>query len=222
MNKTKVKKQVMDAYGFRHACKIFDADKKIGDEDFDFVLETAHLSPSSFGFEPWSFVVLQDARIRELLVPYAWGATKQLPTASHFVILLAKKSVDMKHGSDYVRYMMKEIQQLPDDVADEKNEKYKHFQESDFDIADERTMFDWAGKQCYIALGNMMSAAAMIGIDSCPVEGFDRKLLEKVLADEGVLDRQKYGVAVMAGFGYRIKQPREKTRRSKADKIRTV
>ncbi len=222
MNKTEIKKQILDAYGFRHACKIFDADKKICEEDFDFVLDTAHLSPSSFGFEPGSFVILQDKRIRELLVPYAWGAQMQLPTASHFVILLAKKSVDMKHGSDYVRYMMKEIQKLPGDVVEEKNEKYKNFQISDFEIEDERAMFDWACKQCYIALGNMMSAAAMIGIDSCPIEGFDRKKLEKVLADEGVLDTAKYGVAVMAGFGYRIKQPREKTRRSKSEKIRTV
>ncbi len=222
MDKTKIKKQVLDAYEFRHACKIFDADKKISEEDFAFVLETAHLSPSSFGFEPWSFVVLQDKRIRELIVPYVWGATNQLPTASHYVILLAKKSSEMKHGSDYVNYMMKEIQKLPDDVAAEKNEKYKHFQISDFEIADDKAMLDWAGKQCYIALGNMMSAAAMIGIDSCPIEGFDRKQLEKALQDEGVLDTEKHSVAVMAGFGYRIKQPREKTRRSKADKIRTV
>ncbi len=68
----------------------------------------------------------------------------------------------------------------------------------------------------------MMSAAAMIGIDSCPIEGFERKQLEKVLQDEGVLDTSRYSVAVMAGFGYRIKQPREKTRRSKEDKIKTV
>lgn len=222
MNKTKIKKQVLEAYEFRHACKIFDADKKISEEDFAFVLETAHLSPSSFGFEPWSFVVLQDKRIRELLVPSAWGATNQLPTASHFVILLAKKSADMKHGSDYVRYMMKEIQKLPDDVAAEKNEKYKNFQINDFEIADERAMLDWAGKQCYIALGNMMSAAAMIGIDSCPIEGFHRKQLEKVLQDEGILDTEKYSVAVMAGFGYRIKQPRKKTRRERSEVIRTV
>lgn len=222
MNKTKIKKQVLEAYEFRHACKIFDVDKKISEADFSFILDTAHLSPSSFGFEPWSFVVLQDKRIRELLVPYAWGATNQLPTSSHFVLLLAKKSVDMKYGSDYVNYIMKEIQKMPDDLAAAKNEKYKKFQIDDFEIADERAMLDWAGKQCYIALGNMMSAAAMIGIDSCPIEGFHRKQLEKALQDEGVLDTEKYSVAVMAAFGYRTKQPRKKTRRDISEVIKTV
>ena len=222
MDTSKIRKQVLQAYGFRHACKIFDADKKISDEDFSFILETAHLSPSSFGFEPWSFVVLQDARIRELLVPYVWGATNQLPTASHFVLLLAKKNVFMKYDSDYIRHIIKDIQKMPDDVAELKTLKYNHFLTTDFEITDDRAMFDWTCKQCYIALGNMMTSAAMIGIDSCPIEGFDRRQTEQLLEDEGVLDTSKFGIACMVGFGYRTNQPREKTRQSIKEVVRTI
>lgn len=59
--------------------------KKISGDDFAFLLEVGRLSPSSFGFEPWKFVILQDQAIRQRLLPVAWGAQRQLPTASHFV-----------------------------------------------------------------------------------------------------------------------------------------
>lgn len=68
------KEQILAAYRFRHACKEFDSEKKISDADFQFILETGRLSPSSFGFEPWKFIVLQNPRIREKLLPVTWGA----------------------------------------------------------------------------------------------------------------------------------------------------
>ena len=213
MSNDKVKKQVLDAFGFRHACKIFDADKKISDDDFDFLLKTVQLSPSSFGFEPWHVIVLQDMCIRAKLIPATWGAQRQLPTCSHYIVLLARKSTDMKYGSEYIEHMIKNVQKVPEDVAEGKRAHYQNFQERDFDIMDDRAMFDWACKQCYIALGNMMSAAAMIGIDSCPVEGFIRKDVEAILAEDGLLDTEKYGIACMAAFGYRIRQQKEKARK---------
>lgn len=73
-------------------------------------------------------------------------------------------------------------------------------------------IFDWAGKQTYIALGNMMTAAALIGIDSCPIEGFNREDVDRVLDSKGLLENGKYGISYMVAFGYRINQPREKTR----------
>lgn len=211
MNK---KKEILDAFYFRYACKEFDPDKKISDEDFEFILETGRLSPSSFGFEPWKFIVVQNMELREKLRPFTWGGQRQLPTASHFLLLMARKSADMKAGSAYTQYISTEIQKLPEEIVKMKGEFYKKFQEHDFDLTDDRKLFDWSSKQLYIPLANMMTSAAQIGIDSCPIEGFDEKNINRILDEEGIINTEQFGTAVMVAFGYRAQNTRvpEKTR----------
>ena len=214
------KEKIIEAYEFRHACKEFDKDKKISEDDFKFLLEIARLSPSSFGFEPWKFLIVQDMKLREKLVPVSWGAAKQLPTASHFIIILAKKDDEMLHSSDYVEYIMKDVHNIPGDKRELRRERYKKFQEEDFKLLDRKgAIFQWASKQTYIALGNMMTAAAQIGIDSCPIEGFDREKLEEILEKEGIIDREKYGVSIMVAFGYRKEEPKRAKTRQDIEKI---
>ncbi|MFI8708368.1 NAD(P)H-dependent oxidoreductase [Bacillus sp. NPDC077411] len=210
------KEEILKAYQFRHACKVFDVNKKISDEDFHFILETGRLSPSSFGFEPWKFVVIQNQDLRKKLLPIAWGAQKQLPTASHFVVILARKKEDMMYNSSYISNFMINIQRLPQDVVNVKGDFYKTFQESDFNLLEsDRAMFDWASKQTYIALGNMMTAAAQIGIDSCPIEGFHQEKVESLLREEGIMSGDTFGVSCLVAFGYRLEEPQhEKTRQT--------
>ncbi|WP_248925181.1 NAD(P)H-dependent oxidoreductase [Paenibacillus hamazuiensis] len=206
------KEQIMEAYRFRHACKEFDPNRKISAEDFEFILETGRLSPSSFGFEPWKFVVLENPQIREKLLPVSWGAQKQLPTSSHFVVMLTRTKREMLPDSAHIAHMMEDVQQLPSEVAERKADLYRVFLETDFGIMDnERAVFEWASRQTYIALGNMMTAAALIGIDSCPIEGFDQRKVEGVLQEEGIME-DGFGVSCMVAFGYRVREPREKTR----------
>ncbi|MGG2063921.1 NAD(P)H-dependent oxidoreductase [Bacillus sp. S14(2024)] len=210
------KEEILKAYHFRHACKEFDVNKKISDEDFHFILETGRLSPSSFGFEPWKFVVIQNQELREKLLPVAWGAQKQLPTASHFVVILARKKEEMLYNSSYISNFMKNIQKLPEEVIAMMSGFYMKFQESDFQLLEsDRAMFDWASKQTYIALGNMMTAAAQIGIDSCPIEGFNPEKVNAVLKEEGIISDDTFGVSVLVAFGYRAEEPKhDKTRQS--------
>ncbi len=208
------KEEILKAFHFRHACKEFDSNKKISNADFAFILETARLSPSSFGFEPWHFIVVQDTNLRELLKENAWGAPKKLDTASHFVLGLTMRAPLTKWDSDYIKNFMKDVQELPDEVIQGKGKFYEEFQKSDFDLNDDRKLFDWASKQNYIALGNMMTAAAMIGIDSCPIEGFKQKETETILRNHFDIDTEKYGLSYMVAFGYRIVEPRSKTRRA--------
>ncbi len=204
---------ILNAFYFRHACKEFDPDKKIADEDFQTILETGRLSPSSFGFEPWFFLIVQNRRLRERLKQFTWGGKKQIPTASHLLVILARKGYFMRYDSEYITSLMRNIQKLPDDVIGKKIDVYKKFQESDFKLLEsERTLFDWASKQTYIALGNMMTSAAMLGIDSCPIEGFERDKIEQVLAEDFAIDTELFGISCMAAFGFRIKEGREKTR----------
>lgn len=215
-----MKNSFMEAMQFRHACKSFDTAKRIDDETFGKILEMGRLSPSSFGFEPWKFLVIQDPALREKLKRITWGAQGQLPTASHFVLIASRKKPDMLHGSDYVNHMMRDIKQLPEDARVLYDEFYTKFQTQDFKLLEnDRALFDWAVKQTYIALANMMTGAAFLGIDSCPVEGFDFAEVEAFMHNELLVDVERFGPSVMVAFGYRGEEPRHAKTRQRLDDI---
>ncbi|WP_298879811.1 NAD(P)H-dependent oxidoreductase [uncultured Polaribacter sp.] len=212
------KEDILNAFNYRHATKEFDATKTASEEDMNFILKTANLSPSSFGFEPWHFVVVQDKELRELLKPVAWGAPLKLDTASHFVLGLSMKAPMVKHDAAYIKHMMNDVKQLPEDVVEMYSKFYREFQERDFDLDTDKKLFDWASKQTYIALGNMMTAAALTGIDSCPIEGFHQEKAEALLQDKFGIDTNKYGLSFMVAFGYRKTAPEfPKSRRNFED-----
>lgn len=207
------KNKIIEAYNYRHACKVFDAEKKISDDDFSFILETARLSPSSFGFEPWKFLIVQNMELREKLKLVTWGAQGTLPTASHYIVILARKQKTMHFNSPYINHMMKDVHHLPEIAIKKRGEFVKTFQESDFSLMEsERAMFDWSSKQTYIALANMMTSAAMIGIDSCPVEGYRAKEMESLMTEDFGVDCTEFGVTCMVAFGYRLNEQKNKTR----------
>lgn len=213
---------LLETFRFRYACKKFDPNKIVPEEDFQTILEAARLSPTSFGFEPWNLIVLQDEELKKKLFPMAWGAQNSLNGASHFVILLARRKNDLLYSSDYLTHIMKDVKKLPDDVVEGMRNAFQRFQEKDFNLLEsDRALFDWASKQTYIVLANMLTAAAYLGIDSCPIEGFNREEVEELLTKEGLMDPEHFGVSVMAGFGYRGEEPRhEKTRQPLSELVR--
>lgn len=202
---------ILSAFQFRHACKTFDPDKKISDADFNLILESGRLSPSSFGFEPWKFLVIQNAALREKLRTVSWGAQTQLPTASHYVAIMCYRD-GMRFDSAHITHMMKEVQHLSDEIAANKRERFRQFQEENHLLDTPRTLFDWAGKQAYIALGNMMTTAAFMGIDSCAIEGANLDASESILREAGLTENGQLGLSVMVAFGYRVNEPAAKTR----------
>ncbi|PQP83544.1 NAD(P)H-dependent oxidoreductase [Paenibacillus sp. PCH8] len=216
---TQAKKQeeILQAFQFRHATKIFDASRKITDEDFSFILETGRLSPSSIGFEPWKFLIVQNPELRQRLSEVSSGAQKQLATASHFVVILARS--DASYNSPYAEYMLKEIKGMTDDVFEMTSAAYGNFQNNQGLLQNPKTLFDWASKQTYIALGNMMTAAAQIEIDSCPIEGFSREDVHRIMENEGLLEDGAWDVSVMAAFGYRVEEPKREKSRQTMEKI---
>jgi len=208
-----MKQKIIDAYMFRHACKEFDANQKITDEDFNFILETARLSPSSFGFEPWKFIVVQNKALREKLAEVIWGGGKQIPTSSHLVLTLVRKSYFMHYDSEYIDDFMHRVQKFPDDVIALRKKFYQQFQDSDYQLSgNERAMTDWATHQTYIPMANMMTAAAMIGIDSCPIEGFNRQKVDELLTQEINMNPNEFSLAYALAFGYRKNTAQTKTR----------
>lgn len=210
---------ILNAFQYRHATKEFDPNKTLSKADMEFILEAAHLSPSSFGFEPWHFIVVQDKELRELLKPVAWGAPLKLDTTSHFVLGLSMKAPMTKWDADYITHMLKDVKQFPEDVVETYSGFYKAFQERDFNLDTDKKLFDWASKQTYIALGNMMTAAALNGIDSCPIEGFHQEKAEALLQEKFNIDTTKYGLSYMVAFGYRKEAPPHAKSRRPIDAI---
>ena len=212
------KEDILNAFNYRHATKEFDATKTVSDEDINFIIKTANLSPSSFGFEPWHFIVVQDKELREQLKPVAWGAPLKLDTSSHFILGLSMKAPMIKYDSDYIMHMMKDVKHFTPKTIELYSKFYREFQERDFDLNTDKKLFDWSAKQTYIALGNMMTAAALIGIDSCPIEGFHQEKSEALLKEKFGVDTDKYGLSFMVAFGYRKEDPaHEKSRRDFKD-----
>jgi nitroreductase len=215
------KQALLQALNFRHACKTFDPTRKIPDGDFHLILEAGRLSPSSFGFEPWRFLVVQDMSLREKLRAVSWGAQGQFPTASHVIALLARKE-DMRPESDYTEHMMRDVIKMSDEAIARRHRFYPQFMETDFHLQEPRALFDWSCRQAYIALANMMTAAALIDIDSCPIEGFNQEKAEAVLAEAGLLEDGRFGLAVMVAFGYRVNPQPVKTRQAMEQVVRWV
>lgn len=212
-----LKKQIRQGIDHRLAVRVY-SDRKISKEDVDFILDAAWLSPSSIGLEAWRFIVLEDDSIKEALKEIAWGAQYQLETASHFVLLIAGK--DVRYDSDNVYQSL--VRRGLTNEADLKArlERYQSFQESDMHLDSPRALFDWAAKQTYIALGNMMMTASLMGIDSCPIEGFDYDKVNQLLSKAGLIDPQKEGIASMLSLGYRLRDPKHpRSRKPREDVV---
>ena len=206
------KQQVLDAFHFRCATRYYDPTRKISKEDFDYILELGRLSPSSVGSEPWQFLVIQNPELRQALKPVSWGMATQLDNASHVVVILANKN--MRYDSEDFRANLVR-RGLTEEQIQTNMAIYQRFQTEHINVLEnDRTLFDWASKQTYIALANMMTGAALIGIDSCPIEGFNYAEVNRILAQTGVYDTDKYAVSVAVTFGYRAKDIRLKGRKS--------
>ena len=211
------RQQALDIFRRRVSTRYYDPARKISAEDFAAILDFGRLSPSSVGSEPWKFLVIQNQELREKIKPVAWGMQATIAEASHLVILLAKKHA--RYDTPFFSELMDRRGFTPEQRA-AALERYRSFQIHDIAIADdERALFDWASKQSYIALANMLTGAAMLGIDSCPIEGMDYAAVEHILAQAGLLDPAEYGVSVAATFGYRARDIQPKPRRDAAETV---
>ncbi|MFX4266166.1 NAD(P)H-dependent oxidoreductase [Aliarcobacter butzleri] len=192
-----MEKTFMEAMDFRHACKIFDETKKISDEDMRFILEAGRKSPSSFGQEGWKFLVITNEELRAKLRPFCWEQP-QITTCSHLVIILAAiEAVKPESGIPALRFARRE---MPQEKKDFYNKLYKDHLTVTKVLDSDENVYSWTARQTYIAAGNMMTAAAIKGIDSCPIEGFEKAKVEEVLG----LDTKKFQLSMVLPFGYRI------------------
>lgn len=177
---------------WRYATKSFDPTKKISDSDWAALEQALILTPTSYGFQPYRFVVVNDPATREQLVPLSWGQ-RQPADASHFVVIAAKESVTEADVDHYLARVA-EVR----GVAVETLAGFKGALVGDI-VQGPRSEWqhEWATRQAYIALGNFMTSAALLGIDTCPMEGIIPAKYDELL---GLTHGYKTVVAIAAGY----------------------
>lgn len=193
-----------ESLDFRHACKEFDPSKKISDEDMHFILEAGRKSPSSFGMEAWKFLVITNEELKTKLRPACWNQV-QITSCSHLVVVLAGiETLKVETGIPRKRFKRR---QMPQDKLEFYVNLYAdHLKDT---LSSDDNIYAWSAKQTIFASTNMMNAAAVKGIDSCPIEGFDKNTVEEILK----LDTTKFRVSLLLPFGYRINEQSMQLRR---------
>lgn len=211
--------KLIQAFDFRHACKIFDESKKIPRAEIDYILTAGQKSPSSFGLEPWYFVVINDEKIKQQLKPICYEQ-KQISTCSDLIIVLYRKAKQFTLQSEYLRNTVQRT--LPaTSVSYDLDAACQYFiNYCNNDLPSGVSVDNWAEMQCYIASANMMSAAAYHEIDSCAIGGFkpDQLMadLEKRIPQ---LSSINFGVALCLAFGYRKNKQTEQVRWTKEELV---
>lgn len=185
--------QLIAALRWRYATKQFDASRNIPDSVWDAIEESLVLTPSSFGLQPWKFLVVQSPALRAKLLSESWNQP-QVTDASHFVVLTARTDLTAADINAWITRMAEVQQKSSEDVAPLKG-MIAGFAERM--SADDRA--GWNARQIYIALGQLMTTAAVLGVDACPMEGISASAYDRVLG----LESSGYATVVACALGYR-------------------
>lgn len=183
--------QIIDALNWRYATKAFDASKTIPADTWQALEQSLVLTPSSFGLQPWKFLVVQDKALRESLVPHTWNQ-RQVADCSHLVVMTVKKDVTLADIDGLIARIVDVRGGTADALAG-----YRGMMAGAHKGGFMTTQ--WAKLQSYIALGQFMAAAALLGIDTCPMEGFVAEKYDEILG----LAEQGLTTAVLCPAGYR-------------------
>jgi nitroreductase len=178
---------------WRYATKKFDPAKKISPQDWNTLEQALILSASSYGLQPWHFTVVTSQKIKDQLVGAAYGQ-HQLSEASHVVVFSVNKSVNAAYVEKYIQRIF-EVRGVPV----EKLAGYKGMMVGTLSNQDAATTEAWSARQVYIALGNLLTCAALLGIDACPMEGIAPAKFDEILG----LDKKGFGTLMITTLGYR-------------------
>ena len=186
--------QLLDALRWRYATKMFDPARRIPADVWAALEETLVLTPSSFGLQPYRFLVVQDAALRAKLLPHSWGQ-KQVVEASHYVVLAARTSMDEAAIDTFLQRTCDVRGVTRESLAGYRGMMTGMLLSEGF----KPRVPHWAAHQAYIALGNLMTAAAVVGVDACPMEGIAPAEYDKLLGLAG----SGFATVVACALGYR-------------------
>ena len=177
----------------RYATKLFDPDRKLDDAAWSALVDSLVLAPSSFGLQPWRFYVVKDPATRASLRGASWNQS-QLTEADRLVVIASR--TDMTAAD--IDAWMDCLAQCQGKSAGELT-AYRGMIDGFVAALDGPAKHDWNTRQCYIALGQLMTSAAVMGIDTCPLEGIDKAAYDRILG----LEKSGYATAVACAVGYR-------------------
>ncbi len=217
MNASLGTKQLSDALHWRYATKTFDAKREIPAEIWTAIEQTLVLSPSSYGLQPYRFLVVNDPKMRAALLSHAYSQPKVVD-ASHYVVFAARTSMTEADVDKLIR-RTSDVRGVPANSLD----AYRSAMVGDI-VNGPRSKWagEWAARQAYIALGNVLTSAALLGVDAGPMEGFNPPEFDKLLGLEG----SGYRSVVACAFGYRSADDKyaaaPKVRFEMSDLIKTI
>lgn len=187
---------IVSSLEWRYATKKFDENKAVSVEDIAIIKDVLRLTPSSFGLQPWKFVIVENKEIQKSLVPHSWHQN-QIAEASHLLVLCRKNTLDEGFVQDYI-----DDYAATAGIEKENLDGYKDMMNGYLSGLETEAKNIWANKQIYIALGNVMTALADMKIDSCPIEGFIAPEYDNILwlADKGLSS------VVVLPIGYRSEE----------------
>ena len=186
--------QLLAALQWRYATKVFDATKKIPADLWSALEKALVLTPTSYGLQPYQFLIVQDAATRAALLPHSWGQ-KQVVDCSHYVVFLAR--TEMKEAD--VTKLISRISAVRGVPAETMTPYWNMMIKDVVNGPRGKAAHEWAARQSYIALGGLMTAAALLGVDACPMEGLVPAEYDKILKLEGT----GYKTVVALALGYR-------------------
>ncbi|MFM9959494.1 MAG: NAD(P)H-dependent oxidoreductase [Phycisphaerales bacterium] len=182
-----------EALRWRYAVKKFDASRKVPAEVWSALEQSLVQAPSSFGLQPWKFIVITNQQIKDQLPAISWNQT-QPKDCSHMVVLAGRKTMAADDVERYVKRII-EVRDIPGDPM----RGYKDMMLGMVNSMPAPDLDNWAAKQVYIALGFLMESCALLGIDACPMEGIVAPEYDKLLK----LPEMGYTAVVGCAVGYR-------------------
>lgn len=179
---------------WRYAVKQFDPERRIDGNTWNSLMEALRLSPSSGGLQPWKFVVVSDPAVRERLVPASFGQV-QVREASHLVVFAAKKNFGETEVDAHIRKTAA-VRGVTVEALDGLRGMLLAGIVTPKDTAAREA---WAARQTYLALGVLVAAAAVMGVDAAPMEGFSPEQYDTILN----LGEKGLTATVICAVGYR-------------------
>lgn len=178
---------------WRYATKKFNADKKIEPAELEILKEAIRLATSSYGLQPYKVLFIENPSVREKLQPASWGQS-QIVEASHLIVFANYTKVDDTHIDEYIQNIA-ETRSIPT----ENLQGYGDFMKSKITSLPSDAQSIWTAKQTYLALGNLINAAAELKIDVTPMEGFEPEKYNEILG----LTEKGLNASLVATIGYR-------------------
>lgn len=178
---------------WRYATKKFDASKKISNEDFETLKEAIQLSTSSYGLQPYKILIIENPEVRAQIQPVAWGQT-QIVDASHLLVFANITNFGETEIDNYINLMAETR-----GISVESVKGYADFMKMKITGLPEEQRNIWTSKQTYLALANLMNAAAELKIDVTPMEGFEPEKVNEILG----LPAKGLNASLLATIGYR-------------------